>query len=118
MALYKGTVSLFSSKHGPRIAPDASGDFDSSNAAELLDKIIEVNQGVNMFSLWLDGHTAKAVDKQYSTTQLKKFRKECSSVELVHVKRPFPQVKLKLTFGEALKVSGMLMRAAKPTKLA
>lgn len=100
MALFEGRVSVFASKNGPSIGKDATGEFDSTTATELFDKLIELNQGASVYSLWLDGQTVKGVNNKYSTAQLKKFRKECSLIELVHVRRPFPQPKLKITFGE------------------
>lgn len=100
MALYEGKVSIFNSKNGPSIGKDASGEYDSTVATELFDKLIELNQGASVYTLWLDGQTVKGVNNKYSTAQLKKFRKECSLIELVHVRRPFPQPKLKITFGE------------------
>ena len=99
MALYEGNVSFVVGKNGPQLARDEKGNFNAGNAPALLDTIIRIDKGVVYYSLWIDGRDVQAKDGLYTTQQLKVLRKEATSIELVHVRKPFPHPKLKLTFG-------------------
>jgi hypothetical protein len=100
MALFEGTVGVRETSKGLTISRKIGGDFSSDNAKALLDAIVKTKKAVNMYSLWIDGKTIEAKSGKYTAAQIKSLADEDPNVELVLVRKPFPQPKLKITFGE------------------
>jgi hypothetical protein len=100
MALFEGTVGVRDTAKGLTIVSRSNGDWTNDDAEGLLRAIIKTGRSVNMYSLWIDGKTIEPKKKMYTWSQLESLLLEKPKVELVLVRKPFPQPKLKITFGE------------------
>jgi len=103
MTTYEGKVAfkVDATTGVGKVAPNANGRWTADNAEEFLDAIIESGFKVSTYSLWIDGTDVKyPAGKAWTSKQVQGFKDKASSIELVLVKRPFPQPKLKLTIGE------------------
>jgi hypothetical protein len=99
--LYERTVGVCETSQGLKIEYRPEGEFTHHNAEALFLNLVKAKQPVNMYSLWIDGKTIEPKNKQYSAAQVKSLlENEPTKIELVLVRRPYPQPKLKITFGE------------------
>lgn len=104
MSQYEGNVSLVANKENVlEIKPRVDGRWNSSNVAELLREMAKLpkDMRISNWSFWLDVAGMPDLDKKpIKVAQFLAYAKTVDTVELVLVKRPFPQPKLKLTKGE------------------
>lgn len=105
MATYEGNVSFVETKDGSfKLVASPSGKWNATNIKQGIAALITAKAPISAWSVWLDMGVAnpKASDgprKPYTPAELAAFCKMADTIELVLVKRPFPQPKLKLTKG-------------------
>jgi len=104
MSEYEGNVSLVANKEGVlEIKPRVDGRWNSGNVTELLREMAKLPKDLRIsnWSFWLDVADMPDLDKKpIKVVQFLAYTKTVDKIELVLVKRPFPQPKLKLTKGE------------------
>lgn len=107
MAIFEGNVSFVETKDGSfKIITSPSGKWNASNIKQGIAALITAKVSLSAWSLWLDvGTVEEKGRKPYSPTELAAFCKLADSIELVLVKRPFPQPKIKITKGGGSKGS-------------
>lgn len=101
--LFEGKVSLAPVKRGAtvfKLHPETDGKHVAANPQTIIDAIVNKKLTMSGWSLWFDGfdkEPAKGAD--VSPKLFAAYVKAADNVELVLVKRPFPQPKLKITKG-------------------
>ena len=108
---FEGNFSVIETKAGSgefKFAPAPDGKYD--NASDAASAILKAKAVTSGWALWLDGDgwdKLPAKGKPVSATMLAAFIKDADEAEMVMVKRPFPQLKLKLVKGNGkVKKSG------------
>lgn len=104
--LYEGAVSLVETKAGSDVftlKPKADGKYSAENTQAIVDAIVKAAASLEHWKLWLDFPDAPKLVKPVTAKQLQAFVKKADTVELVLVRKPFPQPKLKLTVGDGTK---------------
>lgn len=107
MAIFEGNVSFIETKDGSfKLVASPSGKWNASNIKAGIAALIAAKAPLSAWSLWLDiGTVEEKGRKPYSPSELAAFCKIADSVELVLVKRPFPQPKVKITKGNGSNAS-------------
>jgi hypothetical protein len=100
MAKYVGNVSFIETKDGSfKLAASPTGKWDADNIREGLKALLAAKVPVNYWSVWVDmglENPPKGEAKPYTSAQLAALIKSADEVELVLVRRPFPQPKIRL----------------------
>ena len=103
MALSNNVSAVQASTGEMRLKYDPAGRWDADSAAAFAAALIETGLPVSGWSVWVDGQTPKGLavrkGEVITSAKLAKLVEAASTVELIGVRRPWPQPKLKLTFG-------------------
>lgn len=108
MAAFEGNVAFVETKDGSfKLVAKDSGKWNATNIKlGLLNFLQNAKAPLSAYSVWLDLGVANPKDepkgtprKPYSAAQMVGYVKMADTIELVLVKKPFPQPKLKLTKG-------------------
>lgn len=104
MATYEGNVSFIETANGFKLVADKAGKWNASNIKAGLAALLTAKVSVNPWSLWLElglpeTKTEDGKRPPVTSTELAAFLKMADTIELVLVKRPFPQPKVKIAKG-------------------
>jgi len=103
MTIYEGKVSFFPHKDGfYTMKPAKAGNWEAKNIQEGLDGLIKAKVSLDHWKVWLDmGDDFPRPEAPITAKQLQAYMDASTSIELVHVRRPFPQPKIKLSNANA-----------------
>jgi len=112
---WAGNFRLLETEKGSNlfsIKPDPTGKYSAENLQAALKAILTDKSALNGWNVWADGEFGFEVPKgkPIPATMLAKLVKQADHVELVFVKRPWPQPKIKFTLGNG---TGPARKAAK-----
>ena len=116
--LWEGPVGLVEQKDGSfAIKPRTDGAYTAEAPEAIVEKVISAKVKLSGWSLWLDGDAefvgkAPKAGEPVAPAQLKKLAAEAEMIELVMVKRPFIQPKLRLTKGKSSWSNGPARKAS------
>jgi hypothetical protein len=102
MANFEGNVSWVSGKDGSlELRARSEGRWNADNVSDMIKALsgLARDTRVSHWSIWLDLGLPEGDRKPMKVSELLAFCKTADKIELVLVKRPFPQPKLKLTRG-------------------
>jgi hypothetical protein len=106
---YEGNFSVIETKAGSgefKFAPAPDGKFEDASGA--IAAILKAKVNLSGWAVWFDGDgwdKIPAKGKPVTASALASFVKRTDEAEMVMVRRPFPQLKVKLTKGKT-KFSG------------
>jgi hypothetical protein len=103
--IYEGNVSWVESKDGSfKLAAKANGKWNAENVGQMVKALIEAKASISQWSLWIDlGPKTPRPDAPVKPAEFAAYVKAADKIELVMVKKPWPQPKLKITKGDGSK---------------
>ncbi len=103
--IYEGNVSWVESKDGSfKLVAKANGKWNAGNVKDMVKALVEAKVSLSQWSLWIDlGPKTPRPDAPVKHAELAAFIKAADKIELVMVKKPWPQPKLKISKGDATK---------------
>jgi len=104
MATFEGNVSFVETANGFKLVADKAGKWNASNIKAGLAALLTAKVSLSPWSVWLDlglpeVKTEDGKRPAITTAELAAFLKMADNIELVLVKRPFPQPKVKIAKG-------------------
>ena len=103
MTIYEGKVSFFPTTAGHyTMKPAKTGNWDAHSIEEGLEGLIKAKVSLDHWKVWLDmGQDFPRPEAPISSKELLAYMDAATKIELVHVRRPFPQPKIKLSNANA-----------------
>lgn len=105
MALTNNVSAVQASTGELRLKYDPQGRWHADNATAFAEALVRSGLPVSGWSCWIDGQAPRGLavrkGEVIASAKLAKLVETASLVELVGVRRPWPQPKLKLSFGTA-----------------
>lgn len=98
---FEGNVAFVPNAEGVyQLKRSQSGNWNAKNIHEGVEAFIKAGASLSQWSLWLDfGKDFPRPEKPLTAKQLKAYLDQATDLELVLVRRPFPQPKLRLSNG-------------------